>query len=202
MTLTICLKAEGLRELDFSDDRLAIALNRLGQDESWDAYESEQNRVLLRVYDLKINRVRIDITTAKSYVDVSKDGLFQLGHSKEHRPDLPQIKISQSVLDPLGIPLTTTIVSGKCADDPLTVCGGLQNGSIGYPLLRCGTSGLLPLPVTLGTDANRNLCIAHSKRKPNTLNLWLMVSVTRSRFMPTMKTSHLNGKKNGWSFVP
>ncbi len=121
MTLTICLKAEGLRELDFSDDRLAIVLNRLGQDESWDAYESEQNRVLLRVYDLKINRVRIDITTAKSYVDVSKDGLFQLGHSKEHRPDLPQIKISQSVLDPLGIPLTTTIVSGKCADDPLYV---------------------------------------------------------------------------------
>jgi transposase len=30
MTLTICLKAEGLRELDFSDDRLAIVLNRLG----------------------------------------------------------------------------------------------------------------------------------------------------------------------------
>ena len=106
---------------------------------------------------MKINRVHIDSTTAKSDVDVSEDGLFQLGHSKEHRPDLPQIKINQSVLNPLVIPLTTTIVSGKCADDPLTVFGGLQNDSIGYPLLRCGTSGLLPLPVTLGTDAKGNL---------------------------------------------
>jgi transposase len=50
---------------------------------------------------------------------VTEDGLFQLGHSKEHRPDLPQI--NQSVLDPLGIPLTTTIVSGEYADDPLSV---------------------------------------------------------------------------------
>lgn len=27
----------------------------------------------------------------------------------DHRPDLPQLKINQSALDPLGIPLTTTI---------------------------------------------------------------------------------------------
>ncbi|MDP2902071.1 MAG: hypothetical protein Q8N96_03045, partial [Methylovulum sp.] len=121
MTLTVCLKAVGLRELDFSDDRLAIVLSSLGQDAPWEAYESDQIGVLLRVYDLPIKRVRIDSTTVKSYVTVTEDGLFQLGHSKEHRSDLPQIKINQSVLDPLGIPLTTTIVSGECADDPLYV---------------------------------------------------------------------------------
>lgn len=121
MTLSICLKAVGLRELDFSDDRLAIILYSLGQDAPWEAYETDQVGVLLRVYDLKAHRVRIDSTTVKSYVTVTEDGLFQLGHSKEHRPDLPQLKINQSVLDPLGIPLTTTIVSGECADDPLYV---------------------------------------------------------------------------------
>lgn len=52
---------------------------------------------------------------------VTKDGLFQFGHSKDHRPDLPQLKINQSALDPLGIPLTTTIVSGEKADDPLYI---------------------------------------------------------------------------------
>ena len=121
MTLSICLKAVGLRELDFSDDRLAIILYSLGQDAPWEAYETDQVGVLLRVYDLPSKRVRIDSTTVKSYVTVTEDGLFQLGHSKEHRPDLPQLKINQSVLDPLGIPLTTTIVSGECADDPLYV---------------------------------------------------------------------------------
>ena len=121
MTLSICLKAVGLRELDFSDDRLAMILYSLGQDAPWEAYETDQVGVLLRVYDLKAHRVRIDSTTVKSYVTVTEDGLFQLGHSKEHRPDLPQLKINQSVLDPLGIPLTTTIVSGECADDPLYV---------------------------------------------------------------------------------
>lgn len=33
---------------------------------------------------------------------VIENGLFQFGHSKDHRPDLPQLKINQSVLDPLG----------------------------------------------------------------------------------------------------
>ena len=83
MTLTVCLKADGLRELDFSDDRLAVVVDRLGQDADWEAYESEQNGVLLRVYDLTVRRVRIDSTTAKSYVTVSEDGLFQFGHSKD-----------------------------------------------------------------------------------------------------------------------
>lgn len=91
------------------------------QDAPWEAYERDQAGVLIRVYDLKTHRVRIDSTTAKSYVTVTEDGLFQLGHSKEHRPDLPQLKINQSVLDPLGMPLTTTIVSGERADDPLYV---------------------------------------------------------------------------------
>ncbi len=121
-TLGACLQAPDLRELDFSDDRLCQVLDHLGEDDAaWEGYERDQNATLLRVYDLKARRVRIDSTTAKSYVEVTEKGLFQLGHSKEHRPDVPQLKINMSTLDPLGLPLSTTIVSGECADDPLYV---------------------------------------------------------------------------------
>lgn len=64
---------------------------------------------MLRVYDLKVQRVRVDSTSASGYMTVTEGGLFQFGYSKDHRPDLPQLKINQSALDPLGIPLTTTI---------------------------------------------------------------------------------------------
>jgi transposase len=52
---------------------------------------------------------------------VTPEGRFQLGHSKDHRPDLPQVKVSMAVLDPLGLPLTTTVVAGQTADDPLSL---------------------------------------------------------------------------------
>jgi transposase len=52
---------------------------------------------------------------------VSQDGLFQFGPSKDHRPDLPQVKVMQAVLDPLAMPLVTDVVSGERADDPLYI---------------------------------------------------------------------------------
>lgn len=50
---------------------------------------------------------------------MSAGGLFQFGPSKDYRPDLPQVKVMQAVLDPLGMPLATDVVSGERADDPL-----------------------------------------------------------------------------------
>lgn len=110
-----------VRALDFSDDRLAAVLDYLSADEAWGQFEEALTQQLIRVYDLQPQRVRIDSTTAKGYRPVSPEGLFQLGHSKDHRPDLPQVKINLSVLDPLGLPVTTTVVSGARADDPLYV---------------------------------------------------------------------------------
>ena len=110
-----------VRPLDVSDDRLAVVLDYLSQDGDWEQLEMSLNRCLLRVYDLSGYRVRIDSTTAKGQGQVTEAGLFQFGHSKDHRPDLPQVKVNQAVLDPLGLPLTTTVVSGNRADDPLYV---------------------------------------------------------------------------------
>src|SRR5450759_351605 len=118
--LQVCLGQE-VRRLDFSDDRLASVLDALSEDEPWQVFERELSRHLIRVYDLRPSRVRIDSPTVSGYVQPTPDGLFQFGHSKDHRPDLPQVKIKLSALDPLGLPLTSTIVSGERADDGLYV---------------------------------------------------------------------------------
>lgn len=121
-TLSACV-GKPIRPLDFSDDRLAEMLDRLAKTDPWAAVETGLNDLVLRVYDLGQSSapIRIDSTSAKTYAAVDENGLFQLGHSKDHRPDLPQVKISLSTLDPLGLPLTTTVVGGNCADDPLYV---------------------------------------------------------------------------------
>ena len=107
--------------LDFSDDRLESVLDALGDDEHWAAFEADLNQRTLRVYALKAELVRVDSTTASGYVTVTEDGLFQFGHSKDHRPDLPQVKVMQSTLDPFGMPLATQVVSGEKADDRLYI---------------------------------------------------------------------------------
>jgi transposase len=117
-TLQGCLGLPVKRE-DLTDDRLAAVLDYLSEDARWDAFEAALNQRTVRVYDLKCQRVRIDATTAKGYMEVTEEGMFPFGPSKDHRPDLPQIKINVAVLDPLGMPLATTGVSGERADDPL-----------------------------------------------------------------------------------
>src|SRR4029450_716767 len=119
-TLSTCL-GTAVRALDFSDDRLAAALDYLSEDAAWQDFARGLNEPPIRVYDLRPQRVRIDATTVSSYGRMTAEGLFQFGHSKDHRPDLPQVKVNLSVLDPLGLPVTTTVVSGNCADDPLYV---------------------------------------------------------------------------------
>ena len=105
--------------LDLSDDRLAAVLEALSHDEEWQAFEGAFTQHLLRVYDLQPERVRLDSTTASGYWSVTEDGLFQFGHSQDHRPDLPQVKVMLAVLDPLGLPVATDVVPGQHADDPL-----------------------------------------------------------------------------------
>ena len=119
-TLTACL-GKPVRPLDLSDDRLADILDRLADAATWAELETALNGTVLRIYEVDGDRVRLDSTSAKTYAGVSEGGLFQFGHSKDHRPDLPQVKISLSALDTLGLPLTTTVVRGNGADDPLYV---------------------------------------------------------------------------------
>jgi transposase len=108
-----------LRPTDLTDDRLADVLHALSDDAAWAACEGALNQHLLRVYDLTPTTVRVDSTTASGYWAVTDDGLFQFGHSKDQRPDLPQVKVMLATLDPLGMPVAVDVAPGQRNDEPL-----------------------------------------------------------------------------------
>lgn len=136
-----------IETLAFSDDRLAGVLTALNDDDDWIGFETALNQRTIRVYDLRPACVRVDSTTASSYGTVTDEGLLQFGHSKDHRPDLPQLKIMQAVLDPLGMPVASQVVSGEKADDPLYVPAITQvrQGLAQRGLLYVGDSKMLAL---------------------------------------------------------
>jgi len=109
-----------VNELDFTDDRLTLLLRRLSKPETWQAIETELGQSILRVYELKPERVGLDATTVSGYHASGDDTLFQYGHSKDD-PSLAQVKVMVAALDPLGLVLTTQVVAGNQADDPLYV---------------------------------------------------------------------------------
>src|SRR5271157_663707 len=127
-----------VQDLDFTDDRLAVVLRILSNDARWAAFEAMLSGQLLRVYDLSPERVRVDSTSGSGYWAVTPQGLFQFGHGKDHRPDLPQFKVMLAALDPLGLPLASDVWAGQCADDPLyipiiaRVRAGLQRQGLLY----------------------------------------------------------------------
>src|SRR5207249_1506993 len=57
-----------------------------------------------------------DATTVSGDHEVTAGGLVQFGHSKDD-PTRPQIKVMMGSLDPLGMPLSTDVLSGERADD-------------------------------------------------------------------------------------
>src|SRR5437867_8638339 len=112
---------QAVRRVDCTDDRLEIVLRGLSNDTRWAAFASALNQHTVRVYDLSTARGHVDSPSASVYATVSAGGLFQCGPSKDERPDLPQVKVVPAVLDPLGMPLATDVVSGERADDPLSM---------------------------------------------------------------------------------
>ena len=108
-----------LQPLDLTDDPLASVLRLLSDDTAWISFERALTRTTLRVYDLRPSRVRVDTTTSSGYWQVTEASLFQFGHSKDHRPDLAQLKVLLATLDPLGMPVACEVLSGERADDPL-----------------------------------------------------------------------------------
>lgn len=112
------LLGQSIRDTDLTDDRLSDVLRHLSNDTFWHQIESSTNARMIRTYRLSRRRVRVDSTTAK----IDKQGvswLFRHGHSKDHRPDLPQFKVMLAALDPLGVIVGADVVPGNAADDPL-----------------------------------------------------------------------------------
>jgi transposase len=112
------LIGQPLRAVEFSDDRLSIILRRL-QDADWSALEADLWQATCEVYEISCQCIRLDSTTSFGYHTITPDGLMQRGHSKDHRPDLPQLKLMAAAAQPTSHLLACDIVPGQSADDPL-----------------------------------------------------------------------------------
>jgi transposase len=104
-----------------SDDRLGDALGQMSDDEVWQQIEDELNQRVIRVYALPTETMRVDSTTVARYHDEEESELIAYGPSKDHRPDLAQVKVLLNTLDPLALPIVTLIVSGNQTDDDLYI---------------------------------------------------------------------------------
>jgi len=106
---------------DFTDDRLADLLEWFSKDSVWEEVENHLGQRLVQVYDLSQEPIRLDSTTASVYHDTEGNTLFRYGYSKDHRPDLPQLKVMLGTIDPMGMPLATLVLPGNEADDGLYI---------------------------------------------------------------------------------
>ena len=113
------LIGQPLRRVDFSDDRLGIVLHRLSNTSAWDALETDLWQSTVMVYEIELTGVRLDSTTTYGYHAPTEAGLMQHGHSKDHRPDLPQLKLMAAAAEPAGHVIASDVASGETADDPL-----------------------------------------------------------------------------------
>ena len=109
-----------IRREDFCDDKLGLLLEYFSGEE-WNTFFCNYTKNVIEVYDLETGVFRVDATIGKSFRSVMEKGLFQMGSSKQFRPDLPQFKMMLATFDPLGIPVASLIVSGEKADDPLYI---------------------------------------------------------------------------------
>jgi len=112
------LIGEALRPVEFGDDRLSIILRRL-YDADWAALEGDLWAATCEVYEISYECIRLDSTTSFGYHTITPDGLMQRGHSKDHRPDLPQLKLMAAAAQPTSHVIACDLVPGNAADDPL-----------------------------------------------------------------------------------
>lgn len=109
-----------LRRTDFTDDRLSQLLTHLALDAAWRTIEQKLWHNSISVYQLMPQRVRLDASRFSGYHTPCGDGLMQHGyHSRT--PHLAQVKLMTASIDcgTSGHLLSTDVVSGEKADDPL-----------------------------------------------------------------------------------
>lgn len=168
------LSGEQVNELDFTDDRLAMCLRDLSGVGEWSQIESELGKRMIRVYDLSVERVRLDATVGTVNHDTESSALFRVGMSKRHQYET-QFKLMMSSLDPLGLPLVSDVEPGNSADDPLYIPSYLRTKAIldKDGVLVVGDSKMSAL-ATRGTIAMNGdyylVPLAHKKDAPELLS--------------------------------
>jgi transposase len=124
-TLLRSLTHQDFKSSEFNDNRLSSLLSRLSKPQRWEQFEDALWEQSVEVYQLEMQSVgglysaHVDSTTACGYHEPQPDGLMQRGHSKDHRPDLAQLKLMTVATHPYGHLALTQVVSGNTSDDVL-----------------------------------------------------------------------------------
>ncbi len=109
----------------FNDNRLSSLLARLSSEPRWVSFEAALWQHSVEVYELcpasvgELVSAHVDSTTACGHHKPRENGLMQHGHSKDHRPDLAQLKLMTLAFHPHGHLAATRVMSGNTADDGL-----------------------------------------------------------------------------------
>jgi len=115
------LTGQPVRELDFTDDRLALCLRTLQKRQEWTQIEAGIGRTTIRVFQLEgKNTIRFDGSNGTVYHNPANHTIFKVGKAKNGLYET-QFKLMLGSLDPLGFPLVADVVAGNRADDPLYV---------------------------------------------------------------------------------
>ena len=137
MILQALLETE-IRDIDFEDCRLGRLLEKFADDSMWHALEESFYKNSFSILELDTQppknfreslsnengitkTIKIDTTTAYGHHEVTEEGIMQRGWSKDHRPDLPQLKIMVSVEGNTGMQIASDVLPGNKSDDPLYV---------------------------------------------------------------------------------
>ncbi len=118
------LIGQPIRPTDFTDDRLGSLLHRLADPARWEAFEAAwwaRSLVVLPSLTAPVEwpTFHVDSTTAWGYHAPQPDGLMRRGQSKDHRADLPQMKLMTLADQVRGYLLVSQVHPGQAADEPL-----------------------------------------------------------------------------------
>ena len=119
------LTGQQIRAGDFNDNRLSRLLSRLSKSERWERFEDALWRNSVSVYEIlkpsvgELYSAHCDSTTVSGYHQAHENGVMQRGHSKDHRPDLAQLKLMTVAMHAPGHLIATQVASGNTADEGL-----------------------------------------------------------------------------------
>lgn len=114
------LLGNNIRDTEFTDDRLSRFLFLLSRDETWNAIENDLWKAKIDVYELPLQCVRVDGTTTYGFHAINNgEQLLQLGHAKDGRHGLPQLKLMIATEGDTGEMIAADIAPGNRNDDVL-----------------------------------------------------------------------------------
>jgi transposase len=112
-TLRACLRHD-VAPAEVHDLRLRDLLLLLGNDAVWQAFELELNRHLIQTYELEADQVLVQRMENWTWF-VQPDGSLHLNQARGWRPGALKLTLLYTALEPLGLPLVTSVASGRFA---------------------------------------------------------------------------------------